>query len=607
MPVTHAPIHPIIVLHEAEQQQWLLFSNPIRVFETYHPDDVLPTLETIAQATEQGYYAAGFLSYEAAIAFDVALRVRPDPEFPLLWFGLFPPPESLTYKQLGHRFARLAYDLGQWKADLDADEFDQIISKIKYHIAEGDTFQVNYSFRLKAQFEGQPWALFWDLMRSQPGDYGAFIDTGRYAICSASPELFFRQNQRQIMARPMKGTTQRGMTLEGDRQQAWELQQSAKNRAENVMIVDMIRNDLGRIAETGSVQVAQLFQTERYPTLWQMTSMVTAETDASFSQIMANLFPCASITGAPKPRTMDIIADLETSPRRIYTGTIGYTAPGRISQFNVAIRTVLLDRDRNQAEYGIGSGIVWDSQSYPEYEECRLKAAILTEKRPEFSLLETLLWTPDEGYFLRDYHLQRLENSAEYFGFSVDREAIAQSLENQAREFASEQTPTQQKVRLLVNRAGVCTLEYQAIQPTPMTTLQVQLAPVPVDAQNPFLYHKTTHRQVYETAKATCPDCDDVVLWNQRREVTESCFANVVVPWQGRLLTPPVHCGLLAGTFRQWLLAQQRIEAAVITIEMLRQVPYFYLINSVRRFMKAKLQSAKKAEAIAMIQNADPR
>jgi para-aminobenzoate synthetase/4-amino-4-deoxychorismate lyase len=585
MSETTLPTCPLIVLHDATRRQWLVFSDLIQVFEIDQKSDVLPALEDIERYTQQGFHAAGWISYEAAPAFDPALRVKPNAEFPLLWFGIFSAPQELTWPQLVHQFTHQPYYLGKWETNLNGAEFEHCISKIKYHIAAGDTFQVNYSFRLHASFEGHPWGFFLDLMRSQPGNYGAFVNTGRYTVCSASPELFFQRNQQQLLTRPMKGTAHRGMTLAGDRQQARVLQQSPKNRAENVMIVDMIRNDLGRIAETGTVQVPTLFQVERYPTLWQMTSTVTASTDAPLSQIMANLFPCASITGAPKPRTMEIIAALEHTPRRIYTGTIGYCAPDQTAQFNVAIRTVLIDRAINQAEYGIGSGIVWDSESQLEYEECCLKAAILTKPDPDFALLETLLWTPDDGYFLRDYHLQRLVDAAEYFGYELDGEAIVRALDKATQNFSRES----QKVRLLVHRNGSHQLEYNPVPPVPMRTLKVHLAQFPVDRHNPFLYHKTTHRQVYEQAKATWPDCDDVVLWNQQGEITESCFANVVVPWQGKWLTPPVDCGLLAGTFRQWLLEQRRIEAGVVTVEMLHQVPYFYLVNSVRRFMKARL------------------
>ena len=335
-----------------------------------------------------------------------------------------------------------------------------------------------------------------------------------------------------------------------------------------------------------SVPVPALFEIERYPTLWQMTSSVEAQTDASLGDIMTALFPCASITGAPKPRTMQIIAGLETEPRRIYTGCIGFIAPGRRAQFNVAIRTVLIDKGTGQAEFGTGGGIVWDSVDSEEYTECQVKARVLTERRPEFSLLETLLWTPDEGYFLLDYHLRRLRDSAAHFGFPANlgqvRErltALADSLPNESH-----------KVRLLVSQAGV--ISCQAIPLPPATScrpVRLRLAGSPVDSGNRFLYHKTTHRQVYDTARAAFPDDDDVLLWNERGEITESCTANVVVELDGERVTPPVQCGLLPGTFRAWLLDQQEVREQVVTLEAIKRSQGVYLVNSVRKWRRANV------------------
>jgi para-aminobenzoate synthetase/4-amino-4-deoxychorismate lyase len=352
------------------------------------------------------------------------------------------------------------------------------------------------------------------------------------------------------------------------------------------MIVDMIRNDMGRIAAIGSVQAPRLFEAERYPTLWQMTSTVTAESDVSLSQIMAALFPCASITGAPKVRTMQLIAELETTPRHIYTGAIGFITPRRQAQFNVAIRTVLIDKATNQAEYGVGSGIVWDSISSDEYMECQLKARVLTQRRPSFSLLETMLWTPDEGYFLLPYHLGRLRDSAAYFAIPLDLVQIQQKLAIAAATLPS----LPHKVRLLVAQdgavSGQTTLLGRAASSKP---IHLGLARAPMDSTNPFLYHKTTHRHVYDTARAARPEYDDVLLWNERGEVTESTIANIIVQLDGRLVTPPVHCGLLPGVFRAWLLAQQKVQEEVITLDTLRQSHCIYLINSVRGWREAVL------------------
>ncbi len=405
---------------------WLSFRNPVEVLAVHDLAGVRPALEKISETVEnQGLYAAGFLAYEAAPAFDPALQVRPPGSLPLLWFGLYPAPETVPPPGQGDP---ASYALGEWRPSVSLAEYLHAFNCVKEHIARGETYQVNYTYRLRADFSGSAWDLFLHLARAQQANYSAFLDLGDYAICSASPELFFRQDGARLTSLPMKGTAPRGRTLAEDQALIDWLHHSEKNRAENVMIVDMIRNDLGRIAAIGSIHVPRLFDIERYPTVLQMTSTVNAETEAGFPEIMAALFPCASITGAPKVRTMQIIAALEGTPRGLYTGCIGYLAPGRQAQFNVAIRTVTIDRLSSQAEYGVGGGIVWDSEGEDEYQECKIKARVLAQAPPAFDLLETMLWEPESGYFLLQEHLSRLAASAEYFQFTADLEAISREL-----------------------------------------------------------------------------------------------------------------------------------------------------------------------------------
>jgi para-aminobenzoate synthetase/4-amino-4-deoxychorismate lyase len=416
--------------------------------------------------------------------------------------------------------------------------------------------------------------------------YAAYLDIGSHLICSASPELFFHLNGRTLLSKPMKGTAPRGKTLADDRAQMEWLQHSEKNRAENVMIVDMIRNDLGRIAEIGSVQVPHLFEIERYPTVLQMTSTVTAQTNVSFVQIMSALFPCASITGAPKVSTMRFIAELETTPRGVYTGAIGYLTPERIAQFNVAIRTVTIDREAGQAEYGVGGGIVWDSDAADEYRECEIKTRVLTSAPIEFELLEALLWDPLDGYFLIDRHVARLTDTAAYFGFPFDRAALIDRLEEARRSLPA----VDHKVRVTLNRSGNLFVTATALSDISRPPVQrVVLARNPIDSGDVFLYHKTSRRRVYDQARTEQPGCDDVILWNERGEITESCSANVVIDVKGELITPPIECGLLGGTFRSELLAQGQIVERVITIDRLRTAQRLWLINSVRKWMDVVL------------------
>ena len=462
--------------------------------------------------------------------------------------------------------------------------------------ADGRTYQVNYTYRLRAPFSGDPWSFFMTLARKQPIGYAAYLDIGSHLICSASPELFFRLNGHTVLSKPMKGTAPRGKTLSDDRANMAWLHDSEKNRAENVMIVDMIRNELGRLAEIGSVQVPQLFEIERYPTVLHMTSTVIAQTAASFTQIVSALFPCASITGAPKIRTMRIIADLETTPRGVYTGAIGYLAPDRAAlrtaQFNVAIRTVTIDRAAGQAEYGVGGGIVWDSDAADEYRECEIKTRVLTSSPIEFELLEALLWTPVidgtpvAGYFLLDRHVARLTDAADYFGFPFERAALIDRLEEVRRSLPA----VDHKVRVALARSGALSITTAAVSDIPRPPVQcVALARNPIDSHDVFLYHKTSRRTVYERARAERPGCDDVILWNERGEITESCSANVVIDLNGELITPPIESGLLGGTFRSELLEQGQIVERVITIGMWRAARRVYLINSVRKWMDVTL------------------
>lgn len=388
------------------------------------------------------------------------------------------------------------------------------------------------------------------------------------------------------MSKPMKGTAARGLHLDADIAQGDALRASLKNRAENVMIVDMVRNDMSRIARLGSVRVPDLFQVERYPTLWQMTSTVECLTDATLPAIFRALFPPASITGAPKARTTQIITELETTPRGVYTGSVGFIAPGRRAQFSVAIRTAVVDRDAKCVEYAVGSGIVWDSESKSEYDECFLKARVVTEPPLEFSLLETLLWTPDQDYFLLTEHLERLRKSAAYFDFACDLDAVRERLRT-----AVIGAKQRQRVRLTVARNGAVATEIRVLEEYDGKRVRLRLARSPVNRADPFLYNKTTHRAVYDAAKRDSVDCDDVLLWNAQDEITESCIANVVVQLDGQRFTPPVECGLLSGVFRDMLVRKGDVQERRIDKTLLTRAEGIWLVNSVRGWRTATLLS----------------
>ena len=569
-----------LVLCDALHNQWLRFEAPREILQVYSLAEIVPALEHVEQSVnQQNMYAAGFISYEAAPAFDTALQTHTLYDFPLLWFGLYDAPSTTTFIP-----SYSSFPAPVWTPNISRDAYNTAIARIREHIARGDTYQVNYTMRLRAEFHDDAWNLFSHLVRAQPQSYAAFLDTGRYAICSASPELFLRRDGNVLTIKPMKGTAPRGRFLREDRARANWLHHSEKNRAENVMIVDMARNDLGRIAEVGSVHVSRLFETERYPTVWQMTSTVNATSDASFVEILRATFPCASITGAPKARTMQIISELETEPRCVYTGAIGFLAPNRRAQFNVAIRTAIVDREKNFAEYGVGGGIVWDSEASDEYAETRHKARVLTETLQEFSLIESLRWTHNEKFWLLEYHVRRLRDSADYFDFAFDETRVRGELERVVRTLPR----VGHKVRLLLARDGTLNVSAAPLS-TQREPVQLALAKTPVNSSDTFLFHKTTRREVYDAAFAPRGEADDVLLWNERGEITETCAANIVVQFGDECFTPPVECGLLGGTFRAALLEQGKIHERVMLWNELLDARAVFRINSVRGWQRAIL------------------
>ncbi|HET6631042.1 MAG TPA: chorismate-binding protein [Woeseiaceae bacterium] len=571
-----------IVLRDAAAAQWLRFTDPLEILVARRVAEVPGVIaEAERRVAADGLYAAGFVTYEASPAFDDALTAYPAGVLPPACFGVFAPP-TVTERLEDTDTAAAHAD---WHMPVGRGEYGRAIAAIKEQIALGNTYQVNFTVRQHAGGIRDPWRLFAGIAEDAP--YAAYLDCGDHVIVSASPELFFDLDGDRLTCKPMKGTAARGLTLEADHALRDALRSSEKNRAENVMIADMLRNDMGRVAVPGTVLPAALFEIEKYPTVWQMTSTVTASTHASVSDIFAALFPCASVTGAPKVASMKLIAALEDSPREIYTGAIGCMAPARKARFSVAIRTAWIDRRSGHGVYGTGGGIVWDSEAQAEFAECLDKARVLSSgtRGRDFSLLESLLWTRDEGWFLRDEHLRRMEDSAAYFDFPFDRAAAAGDLDRLAGELPARPC----KVRMRLGRDGAVTLSQGPLPVAPGATLRLALARQPVDASDPFLYHKTTERSVFEQARRGAGDCDDVLLWNREREITESTIANVVVRRRGRLLTPPVDCGLLPGTFRARLLAEGRIEEARIPLEDLAAAEEIFLVNSVRGWMPCRL------------------
>jgi para-aminobenzoate synthetase/4-amino-4-deoxychorismate lyase len=644
-----------------------LFTAPLRVCVANQSAELPNLFAEIEIAVAAGHYAAGFFAYECGQFFEPTAAMQPNRSGqPLAWFGIYAQCHIFDHR-IGAFLDGDPHGLAQFRAHADhpqpptepqlettlaitEEQYAERIAAIHGWIRSGDVYQLNFTVPIQVHSADSPAALYSLLRARQPVPYGAFLHTqpSRH-ILSFSPELFFRLDHlqseehgptRRITTRPMKGTAPRGRTTREDRDLAEWLRNDPKNRSENVMIVDLLRNDLGRLCNYGSVRAESLFAVERYPTLWQMTSTITGELrpEVNFQQIFRALFPCGSVTGAPKVRAMQLLAKLEQQLRGVYTGAIGFFSKDQ-SIFNVAIRTLELEGDHGTM--GVGSGIVIDSDAAGEFRECLLKAEFLTHPSSRFpdsasdsfSLVETMLW--NGGFPLIELHLDRLEDSAFYFGFPCDRTAVKAALLAHAATFtvmlgapglASEtwettdlnppNSPTpsnpqmqcapsiphlsaewvrnhvsqsigiSRKVRLLLERDGNLKIESEILPDSSIASpARVCIAPQRTDPRDPMLFHKTTHRPLYAEAfkAATQAGFDDVLFLNIRDEVTEGAISNVFVEMNGRLFTPPVECGLLAGVQRRHLLeTRPEIEERVLYLEDLRHADAIYLSNAVR-------------------------
>ncbi|MCM8816463.1 MAG: aminodeoxychorismate synthase component I, partial [Candidatus Omnitrophica bacterium] len=472
--------------------------------------------------------------------------------------------------------------------DTQYPEYKKNIRKIKNYIRNGDTYQVNYTIRCRFRFSGSVYGMYLDLRERQQVPYSALIRLDNRYILSFSPELFFRKTRNKIMVRPMKGTIKRGTNTLHDLRNENFLRQSIKNRAENLMIVDMMRNDLGRICKFGSVITDPLFHIEKYKTLFQMTSTVSGilKPKANFFEILKALFPSSSITGAPKIRTMQIINEIEKSPRKIYTGTIGVLKPDNSAVFNVAIRTIIAEK--NKGEMGTGGGIVYDSEPKKEYEECLLKATFLASGCKKMQLIETMRWSSNEGYFLIDLHLERLKRSAEFFKFNYNRHNVIRTIEKLALCFDTKKV---YRVRLLLYHDGSLSTTFQEIKLDQKKVHKAAISKKTIDSKNIFLFHKTTIRHTYDHAHkiAVKNGYFDVIFKNENEQITEGCITNVFIEKNGILYTPPVSCGLLPGVLRQHLINTKQAIEKILNEEDLFSSDRVFLGNSVRGLVHVKL------------------
>jgi len=585
----------------------LLFTAPEEVVSVNAPGEVEAALQEVSDGLARGLHAAGYFAYELGYCLEPKLNdLLPEGrDAPLFWIGLFKEPRALTDDETrswletngGAERAKISDLRLSWTRE----QYGAAFRSVKDYIAAGDVYQINLTQKFFFDFEGDPAALYAALRRKQRVAYGALIATPELSVLSLSPELFFRREGQHMSTRPMKGTAPRGRTPREDARLKTWLAMDEKQRAENLMIVDLLRNDLARVSRIGSVEVTDLFTVETYRSVHQMTSGITAElrSDMGLGDMLHALFPCGSVTGAPKVRAMEIIRELEGGPRGVYTGAIGHIAPSGDCQFNVAIRTVVLDGQKG--EMGIGGGIVADSKEDSEYEECLLKAHFLTKVDAPFELIETLRYEKAKGYHLLERHLARLQASAHHFGYPFSRAAVLAALDEEADRITADVA----LVRLLLGEDGAITVSAREIElPTKDTVWRFVISDRRVDEKDPLFYHKTTRRQFYDTEmerQKELTGCDEVVFLNTRGELTEGTRTTLFVEQDGRLFTPALACGLLPGTLREELLDLPRAAAseAVLTPSDLARADRLYLGNSVRGLVRAELMQSADVQSRA--------
>ena len=559
--------HPYVLLDDARPDGAAarLYVRPVRVLEARTASEVRPVLDGVRQATRDGLHAAGFLAYAAGKGFEPTAGALGSGDGPLAWFGLFEQFETITDVP-----GRLPDPAGAWlgalQPEVDRDAYDADLTRVLDLIAAGDLYQANLTFRARVPFAGDPLAVYARLRRASEAGWGAIVNTGAQTLLSLSPELFFALDGGRLTCRPMKGTAARRDDAQEDAATARALAADEKQRAENLMIVDLMRNDLARVAVPGSVRVPELFAVERYPTVHQMTSTVTAtlapESDAV--DVLAALFPCGSITGAPKVRAMQAIADIEHSPRGAYCGSIGridaaQDGGGGNAQFNVAIRTLTIPQGDDHATLGLGSGIVADSRPDDEWQECLDKGAFLHTGANASDLFETMAFDPEEGLALLDRHLARLRASAEAFGYPFDRHATRNEL--QAATFRLRDA---RRIRLLLSSTGAIAIEVSALPAAPPVPVPIRLVSLPVDPSDVRLRHKTSDRGFYDQARSREDGAFEVVFEAPDGSLTEGSFTSLFVERDGMLITPPLG-SLLPGVLRAELIATGRAREGVLT------------------------------------------
>ena len=554
-----------------------IFTDTIKELKTKDIKEVKHLLAEVEAYQNQGYYAVGYVSYEAAPAFETKFEIIDGPlmsEY-LLYFTIHETvqtePIPLTYKPI---------DLPKsWQELTSAEEYKAAIEQIHHYIRQGDTYQVNYTVQLQQNLTADPFAIYNRLVVEQNAHYNAFIQHDDVSIISISPELFFKKDGDRLTTRPMKGTTNRGLTTENDLKQAQWLAQDQKNRSENMMIVDLLRNDMNRISKIGSENVKRLCQVEQYSTVWQMTSTIETQLlpNSSLSDVFQALFPCGSITGAPKIATMEIIKKVEKQSRGVYCGAIGILVPQGPSIFNVAIRT--LQMEGTKAVYGVGGGITWDSKWEAEYEETKQKAAVLYRQNPRFDLISTGRVHQGKLLFLEE-HMKRLQESSRYFDYPFNKEKVKKQVEDLCQSLDFD---TDYRLKMSLAKDGELTFEHNQLTGLADDFCQARLVEQTYPLDSPYTYFKTSYRPHISLGP------HEQIYYNQKKELLETSIGNLVLKIEDQLYTPPIHLGLLNGIYRQNLIANNQVSERVLTLDNLKQAQAIYGCNAVRGLYELKV------------------
>ena len=555
-----------------------IFTDAIKELKTKDIKEVKPLLDELEAYQNEGYYAVGYVSYEAAPAFETKFQVIDGPlmsEY-LLYFTVH---ETVQTEPIPLTYDPITLPKS-WQELTTAEEYKAAIEHIHHHIRQGDTYQVNYTVQLQQNLTADPFVIYNRLVVEQNAHYNAFIQHDDVSIISISPELFFKKDGDKLTTRPMKGTTNRGLTTETDLAQARWLAQDQKNRSENMMIVDLLRNDMNRISKIGSEDVKSLCQVEQYSTVWQMTSTIETQllTNRSLCDVFQALFPCGSITGAPKIATMEIIKKVEKQPRGVYCGAIGILVPQGPSIFNVAIRT--LQMEETKAIYGVGGGITWDSNWESEYEETKQKAAVLYRQNPKFDLISTGRIHQGKLLFLEE-HIKRLQESSRYFDYPFN----AEKAHNQATALCqSLDLNTDYRLKLSLKKDGELKFEHSQLTNLSDDFCQARLVEQRHPLDSPYTFFKTSYRPHLSI------ELHEQIYYNHEGQLLETSIGNIVLKIEDQLYTPPVHLGLLNGIYRQSLIAENKLKEKVLTVKDLKQAQAIYGCNAVRGLYELKVE-----------------